>query len=453
VTRSLLALAVLLALAASLLAGWWLLGPRSPVDQAQPSAAPRGADAAPSELVAAGAGAGARRESAAAAAAATGAAPRAGDPAGGLGVEVVVLDPQGRPVAGARVLLLEPVQRQASCDALGRARVEVPTTARRLDLRVEAEGYAHAHAQQAVAARVEVTLYPAGHAIGRVIEQGTLLAIAAATVRLEDEHDGCEAAVARSAADGSFEIAPVPVGTAFALVASAQGFADARVPLRLLSDGPTDGIELVLEPSAGVRLRVSDFLTGQPVTSARLVVPADPPAADGSGLIDAGRLVPASAQWAWIRVEAPGYCLLTRRLLAAEWREPLPVPVPLLAAARFEGTVVDDRGRPVAGAEVLLASQGAGSSACRTPAGSRASRAGRASGRWRPSACARSSPRRTAASGLPGCCPPRRACSWRSPLPAGGPASSTRDGHPVPVRPAGSRSAWSLRARAPCVGG
>jgi hypothetical protein len=352
-SRLLLALALLVALLAAGATVLWLGAPPDTSRPAAPEEVDGQAHGQASELRAAGASAEGRRTSPSAGSAGPDGA-AAGDPvaASRFVLVLAVQDPAGTSIAGARASVEEPSATAAVTDAAGLAYLEVPAGTRQLVLRVEAEGFFHASLTTEVASRLEVTLHPAATARGRVVERGTRLGIEGARVALDDGHPGCEPVSARSAADGSFELPEVPVGTGFVVTAAADGYADARLPVQLLSLESAAELELLLEPSAGVRLAVVDFQTGRPVSGARLLDLPDAPAADEQGRLDAGRLVSESAGSLWVQVGAAGYCGLSRRIEASEWAETGVVQVPLLVGARFEGVVRDAQGDPVAGAAV-----------------------------------------------------------------------------------------------------
>ncbi|MAE96159.1 MAG: hypothetical protein CL910_16010 [Deltaproteobacteria bacterium] len=273
-------------------------------------------------------------------------------------VEIAVRDPAGAGIGAARVQFAPPSGATTTTGRDGLARVRLPSGTRRIDVRADAEGYVHSRRRTHVAARVEVTLHRATSVRGRVVEKSMSVPLGGASVWLEDGHEGCESQPVTAGADGSFELAEVPVGTDFSVRASADGYADGRVAFQVLAGEPVESLELALERCAAVRLCFVDFQTWRPITGARLSNLRDLPPSDEHGLVDVSRLVPESASSIRILASASGYCRLSRHVQASEWSEGGQATVPMLAGARFEGLVRDAAGDPLAGARVTLPSSG-----------------------------------------------------------------------------------------------
>jgi hypothetical protein len=269
-------------------------------------------------------------------------------------LEVAVLDPEGTPIPGATIESDEPTRQTRTSDEQGTARFALPSGTRRVALFVDADGFMHVRDSWRTAARIEVTLQRSTSAHGRVVEKDTLVALREATVWLEDGHPGCQAERKPVAADGTFELAEVPVGASFAVAAASPGYADGRVSLRLLEGETSTGVQVELERSAGVQLRFVDFQTQRPIAGARVTNFAELPTSDERGLLDASRLASQSSTSFLIHATAPGYCSLLRHVQTPEWSETGVATVSLIAGARYEGLVRDAAGQPLPGARIEL---------------------------------------------------------------------------------------------------
>lgn len=288
---------------------------------------------------------------------AVGSEPAASGDAPSFAMDVVVLDPEGEPIAAATVQVLGGSERSHASDEQGVARLALPGGTRRAELLIDAEGFMHLRGDWRTAARIEVTLQRSTTARGRVVEKGSQSALRDAIVWLEDGHEGCQLARVPVAGDGSFELREVPLGASFQVAAASAGYADGRVPLRLLEGESPSDVQLELERTAGVRLRFVDFLTQRPIAGARLSNLPELPASDAGGIVDASRLAAESSSSLLIRASAPRYCGLLRHVQSPEWSEGTVTTVPLIAGARFEGVVRDAEGRPIQGARVELQSR------------------------------------------------------------------------------------------------
>jgi carboxypeptidase family protein len=198
------------------------------------------------------------------------------------------------------------------------------------------------------------------HLAGKVVDLATGMPVAGALV-----WSGWPllAPVARTNPEGGFQM-DVPAGQAPWLAAAAAGYLPGeRQPAR---PGAANPLVLKLAPSAVLSGVVVDA-AGQPVAGARLV--ADPPTvrASASG---------GSPRWATARSRADGGFRLTglrpggiyeltatregfvraktTARAAAAGRPPVPVRIVLSAGITASGTVADEEGQPIAGAEVTL---------------------------------------------------------------------------------------------------
>ncbi len=269
-------------------------------------------------------------------------------------IRVVVLDQDRQPIQGARVSAASaPGAAGIETDEKGECVLWVASEEGRIELEVQAEGFRHERMEVWIADPIELRLHRLTRVSGQVLEHKRASPVGGATVELFDGHEGCEPERVVARADGSFELATAPLGLAFHVELSADGFADAEEEFRIFDAADPGRLQLELERSAGLRLRVKDFQTGLPIAGARLDL-SDGAESDERGEIDARALLSASSGAIGLRVSAPGYCRLDRQLEPREWQEHGNVSVLLLRAAAFEGVVLDPDGRAVEGARIEL---------------------------------------------------------------------------------------------------
>lgn len=305
----------------------------------------------------------------------------------------VVLDPDGKPLAGATVVALVPglpERRRGGGGGfarLARAGRMVPAPGRAVtgadgtfvlesvalrphDLRVHASGHAPALLERvrpgSGAARTILTLARGRTVTGKVVAPDGKTPVAGAWVLAGEEGwDG----LARSTGDGSFRLERLRPGvlelTAVpsAAPAAAGGAFAASAPSRVAAPGPSPAspLSLKLRPGGTVRARAVDSETRRPVIEAFIVLEASGDAEPRWAVAGAGGEATFSgvpAGTVELRAHAEGY--LEERL------DPRPLSpgqttaltAALRAAASLEGTVRDATGRPVGGAEVSIAGPG-----------------------------------------------------------------------------------------------
>lgn len=274
-----------------------------------------------------------------------------------------VRGPDGAPVAGALVRLVArgradgPVTgtaqpQEATTGADGRFRFA--TAAAELnELRVRAAGFAPARVRNAKPGALsrEISLEP-GHSLSGVVRKKDGRPAAKALVRWEGSD--AESRWVETGEDGSFRLADLPKrrGTVVA-DGGEDGFAEAGGA----TPGSATPLILSLAPPAILEGRALDASTLKPVPRVRLEV------ASGSGRFTArtgsdGRyrvrgLRPGSAT---VRAEEPRHVPWTRHSVPIEKGASRTLDVLLTRGATLSGRVVDEDGRPVAGAGVSLLS-------------------------------------------------------------------------------------------------
>jgi protocatechuate 3,4-dioxygenase beta subunit len=292
----------------------------------------------------------------------------------GAAVEGTVSDPQGRPIAGARVWLLAApgssrrtrdrgagAEPAARADAEGGFRLADLRPGEPVGLRIDADGYLAAEVpavEPPTAAPLAVVLEPAARVSGRVVDAGGA-PIAGAEVRLGPREAaagtagvpraaGARELAAAAGADGRFEIAGVAAGP-IRVEAYAPGFSpSAPLAVDIAPGRDLDGLLLVLDRGAVLDGYITDH-RGDAVPGA--VVAAGRPRAEAD---DAGhyRLEGVAPGRRAVQVEHPDYNRLVERVEV----EPGENAVDFVLAGGFPvaGRVVDEEGTAVAGAAIEL---------------------------------------------------------------------------------------------------
>lgn len=274
-----------------------------------------------------------------------------------------VRGPDGAPVAGALVRLV--ARGRADGPVTGTAQPQEATTgadgqfrfataaAELNELRVRAAGFAPARVRNAKPGALprEISLEP-GHSLSGVVRKKDGRPAAKALVRWEG--GDAESRWVETGVDGSFRLADLPKrrGTVVA-DGGEDGFAEAGGAM----PGSAEPLVLSLAPPAILEGRTLDASTLKPVSRVRLEV------ASGFGRFTArtgpdGRyrvrgLRPGSAT---VRAEEPRHVPWTRHSVPVEKGATRTLDVLLTRGATLSGRVVDEDGRPVAGAGVSLLS-------------------------------------------------------------------------------------------------
>ena len=295
-----------------------------------------------------------------------------------------VVDPQGRPLAGAAVVAVpegalgnrafspsDPVAARAVSDVQGRFELRRLRLEQSYEIRASRAG-AFPAAQRAMATReVTLVLAPARSARGRVLDpEGRPIAGAEAFVRpalRPGASDGDETGTpVQSDAQGVFSFPELPAAEV-ELAVRRKGYAPAVLPaLRILpGTGSADLGVVTLRPGATLAGRVIDrggqavaegevFLLDRPASPNEMDrvlkdrKPAAKVGADGSFSVeDLARGAPIH-----VVVRSPGYLFEQVRSVRPPTQKP--VVVRLRPAADLAGRVVDEAGEPVPGAHVDL---------------------------------------------------------------------------------------------------
>jgi protocatechuate 3,4-dioxygenase beta subunit len=285
------------------------------------------------------------------------------------GLEVRVTGSDGAPVAGARVRTVQsrpfsigvqptwktPV-RAARTDAKGVA--VLPREGReRVTVLAGMDGLPYAEQEARSGAVILRLLRPASGGIGdrrqiRVLDITGKKPVADAWVRIGKE----QWCAGRTSADGLFDV-PLASGTRQTVLVLAEDGRRLETSVEPLKKGETGPKPVALPALEALAGRVVSVVDGKPVAGA-LVWFKDPgtirrTGADGAYRIE---LAPSAAEGLWVQAAAPGYFVESGQTIGPAGRRQGPVLAltPALAAA---GVVVDEKGVPVGGVEILASPQ------------------------------------------------------------------------------------------------
>lgn len=293
----------------------------------------------------------------------------------GLTLEGFVVDPQGRPIAGAQVLGGGSSSRWVEDGILSAAdgSFSIPDLQRgdKVTLSVSKKGYAGARLSDLEVPRAEplrIVLEPGVRITGRVVnEAGDPLANAAISLFRMDNQlvgsmgpAGSFAAMGRSEADGGFVLEPVKAGK-HRIVVIAAGFVEKEVSGLEVAGSDLEDLQIVLSRGAVVAGHVAGP-DGKSVAGARVQLVEEEGQFSlsryfNSGQTDADgnyRLEGMAEGQRSIEVQAEGFQRLARDLEVRAGDNRLDFT--LQAGHEVSGRVVDGAGEPVAGARVLLGS-------------------------------------------------------------------------------------------------
>jgi len=285
----------------------------------------------------------------------------------GSAVTGKVVDGAGKPVGGAEVTVLAPVDRSEAFELDAAAR-SVKTSADgtfRVDgaaaagnvLTVDKAGFSPARVAGVKGAALAA---PIGLAAGVPVRGAVLKSdghspAAGALVRLEGR---VTTRWVETGSDGTFAIAAAPRG-AFTVVADAgaAGYAEQSAVVLPLAEGKS--LALALRPPSALSGRTLDAKTGRPVARVRVEVRtagatrATRSGPDGSYAFT--DLPPRS--WA-VRADELRYVPWTEARVAVRPGEPRKLDIPLVLGASISGRVTDEQGMPVGGAKGSLSELG-----------------------------------------------------------------------------------------------
>ena len=292
-----------------------------------------------------------------------------------------VVDGAGRPLPGVTITAvsgLVPAGRAlepphvAHSDVQGRFSLSGLAPGR-YRLRAAAEGFAAAVKREVEAPTLDVrlTLRPLRAVLGRVLRKGQ--PVAGATVSLVGSGAWPPRRV-RTDEGGQFIFSRLPEGIYELRARQKEWVSRPSPPVDVLGGGQPPTVTLHLLKGEVIRGRVRDAASGKGVAGARLIAARQTLAfnphyaqTDEQGIFRLGPLLPDEYR---VTVEREGY--LPRRgvgLTVLPLENP-PLKLRLRPGATLAGVVVDDTGRPVAGARLELVGRAVGSFiADRDPAG------------------------------------------------------------------------------------
>lgn len=285
-----------------------------------------------------------------------------------------VLDPQGRPAAGAAVLVIsqspnpkglprteEPVE--IKTDAEGRFRVPLLALGR-IGLAVRAQGFVPAALDgltlapgKGVADLGTISLEAAARLAGRVVDPSER-PVSEAQIRIEGKPGGAEPQATTGPA-GQFVLEGLRAGETLSLRVSRPGYAAVNLdPITLPAEEP---VTVVLRPAARVSGTVVDE-DGSPVAGASLLLTRDSrvlgaATADAGGRFAVEGVEPATLT---LTAMAPGFLPSVQSDLdVPQGGELADLEVILERGAVLEGTVTAPSGEPAPGARITVSGNSA----------------------------------------------------------------------------------------------
>jgi protocatechuate 3,4-dioxygenase beta subunit len=291
----------------------------------------------------------------------------------GAAVTGLVGNPQGKPVAGARVFLVEDVRLPFALAE--RLRGETPDGTTGADgrfsladlppglpvhLLISAPGHLPVTVRgirPPTTAPLQIRLETGSTFIGRVLDPAGLpVPRAEVEVTWQATLPGLPhiptgppvSKSTRAGRDGRFEIGELPAGAA-TLGVSAAGFVAAEEIRVALPQAPGEEKTIVLERGTTLQGRV-ETTAGEPVPGARVIAGSATGISDSEGLFDLDAVL---AGQVLVEVRHPHYKPFQRQVHIEEGINHLDVVFE--AGREVRGRVIDHAGAPVSGAEILLA--------------------------------------------------------------------------------------------------
>ena len=251
------------------------------------------------------------------------------------------------PLAGARVRWSQGTRSgSGSTDAAGGVELDLDLLGAPVEITVRSAEHLPFERTLRPKRRYSIALHaPSTRLSGRVLEAESGVPVPYADIRVRIR--GHQLAT-EGDAFGAYSLAGLPCDVQLRVSIAAEGF-PAQHRALLLPCGSTELLgDFELAPGVLLRGRVVDRDTRAPVAGAVLRagwIHDGVLRADDNGRFEVEHLPPNSS----VRAEAPGYCTLELHFP----REPSDnLELPLVRAGWIEGTVVDERGSPVAGANL-----------------------------------------------------------------------------------------------------
>ena len=296
-----------------------------------------------------------------------------------------VADLSGKPIAGAELTnqgRSSSLSRKAKTDAEGRFTLDdVYENGNGHELIVKATGFAPQQiafqpGPRSTPAEITIKLAP-GHRIRGRVQNSAGQPIAEARVFYAHGNrfpDGGVGGRGTTDSEGRFSFDSLATKTLFSF--DAKGYSE--IPETFLSLDGDDEVVVTMQPQGVLRGRLVDAVTGAPINKFNVRITFSPdrrqddprPSLSGPRAFNGERFVAADGQFRLddlvvgmplqVSVEADGYGTVTQRRLLAQ-AEPdakivefkLP-PLDPIAQATVRGTIVDELGRAIAGAELRL---------------------------------------------------------------------------------------------------
>ncbi len=271
-------------------------------------------------------------------------------------LRVLVADPGGNPIAGARVRVVAgaaPVETVSQFDGVGW--LLLPKVEEEFELRVEADGYLPVCHWVEWNDEIEIRLGRSGSVRGVVRDRDTGVPIPGASVALQETLGRCpEYADSPAVTDriGRFELAGVPRPTGVAFVARAEGYKTWRRTITIVEGEQPGPLEIDLEPGVAIAFEVVDLTAGLGLPGSSVSFEGETLRTDEQGRLTTTSWLGRDDEVLNLRIEAEGHCVVRAKLKPPPQGDPSPVRLALPAYAYLEGVVTDAEGKPIQGAWV-----------------------------------------------------------------------------------------------------
>ncbi|HTF88576.1 MAG TPA: hypothetical protein VK843_09205 [Planctomycetota bacterium] len=353
---SIFASAVLVALA--VLAAWWFLAREETsavVVDARPSVEPLAPE---SPLIAPPSDTSEAREASAADMTAAVEAPKPELPAGMREVELSVVDPEMKPVPGARVEILLGGEGTLLTDAKGQCRFRADPSVYMLKLELSCEGFAHWRPLLPNQPSVRAVLQPALTLSGRVLDAQTKLPLPEASLYFPHQRcNGCPPTIVVTDPDGAYEATGLSSKQTTVQI-RAKGYPSYSSNLELATSAKSVQRDFLIPPGLPLHGRVVDFTSGAPLAGAKVKaggnwLTATSCVSDARGEFDTQVESNLESQIS-VTVECEGRCRLIASLSREDLADPAKLEFKLPASPIVEGFLLEESGAPMAGVSAVV---------------------------------------------------------------------------------------------------
>ena len=210
---------------------------------------------------------------------------------------------------------------------------------------VVASGFVHGTLSVSDGPRTAITLLPGLQITGRVLEAGSLLPVANATVSLTGLCNVCGQGEVRTDGVGRFTSGRVVVGSRIGLQIQAPGFIPERSKFEL-TDADSATVQVSLRRGAVVWLEFFDLDTGAPLRKVRIKGETRQ-WSDARGRVRSSALIAADEQDMTLTASLSHYPAVQFTLKPLHLNPVIPVRIPMARARTLAGLISDPSGAPL----------------------------------------------------------------------------------------------------------